>query len=545
RMALLPPQVSLPHLPRPRLKPPHLPPALSRAMPRLIEPLGKIPGFRRIASELAIDHYATAALPRPRPLTMQGSYTTWRGLTDRTWTGRHLPPREDQSTLPDPAAVVDLFRRKSFQPSTDTSVMFMFFAQWFTDSFLRTSRADPRRNTSNHEIDLCQVYGLSEVQTQLLRAHAGGRLKTQQIDGVEYPVFLFEPRPPGEPAAPLRVKEEFTGLHDDRFLIDVILGGATAEAADAVFAVGLEHGNATLGQTMMNVVFFREHNRVAGHLADAYPAWDDDRLFETARNIMIVLTLKLVVEEYICHIAPFDFPVELVPGIASGARWNRSNWCAVEFDLLYRWHPLAPDEVPGDEAAGETALGPGQFINNNPLVLAHGVEALMAQCSRARAGRIGLHNTPWYLTDRSTPDRPSVEERSVALMRTAQLASYNDYRCAFSLPKVKSFEELTKDAATLAELRSLYRTVDDVEWYVGIFAEDYPDYCLMGELMTTMVAHDAFTQALTNPLLGARVFNDETLSPLGMQIYESTGSLREIVARNAADPEAVTVRFSC
>jgi prostaglandin-endoperoxide synthase 2 len=341
------------------------------------------------------------------------------------------------------------------------------------------------------------------------------------------------------------VKEEFAGLHDDRFLIDVILAGATAEAADAVFAVGLEHGNATLGQTMMNVVFFREHNRVAGLLADAYPAWDDDRLFETARNIMIVLTLKLVVEEYICHIAPFDFPVELVPGIASGARWNRSNWCAVEFDLLYRWHPLAPDEVPGDEAAGETALGPGQFINNNPLVLAHGVEALMAQCSRARAGRIGLHNTPWYLTDRSTPDRPSVEERSVALMRTAQLASYNDYRCAFSLPPVKSFEELTKDAATLAELRSLYRTVDDVEWYVGIFAEDYPDYCLMGELLTTMVAHDAFTQALTNPLLGARVFNDETLSPLGMQIYESTGSLREIVARNAADPEAVTVRFSC
>ncbi len=537
-------------LPRPRLhlKPPHLPPGLSRALPRMIDPLGKLPGFRRLASELVIDHYATAALPRPRPLTMQAPYTTWAGLTDRTWTGRHLPPVEDQSELPAAADVVELFRRKSFQPSTDTSVMFMFFAQWFTDSFLRTSRADPRRNTSNHEIDLCQIYGLSEVQTQLLRAHTGGRLKTQLVDGAgdqpaaEYPVFLFEPRQPGEP---LRVKDEFAGLHDDRFLIDVILAGATAEAADAVFAVGLEHGNATLGQTVMNVVFFREHNRIAGRLADAYPAWDDDRLFETARNIMIVLTLKLVVEEYIRHIAPFDFPVELVQGIADGARWNRSNWCAVEFDLLYRWHPLAPDEVPGNPEAGELTLGPAQFINNNPLVLARGVEALMAQCSRARAGRIGLHNTPWYLTDRSTPDRPSVEERTVALMRTAQLASFNDYRRAFSLPKLESFEELTTDAATLVELRRMYPTIDDVEWYVGVFAEDYPDYCRMGELLTTMVAHDAFTQALTNPLLGKRVYTAATFSPVGMQILETTGSLGEIVARNAVDPEAVSVRFGC
>ena len=31
---------------------------------------------------------------------------------------------------------------------------------------------------------------------------------------------------------------------------------------------------------------------------------------------MIVLLLKLVVEEYILHIGPFDFPIEAVPFIA-------------------------------------------------------------------------------------------------------------------------------------------------------------------------------------------------------------------------------------
>ena len=38
---------------------------------------------------------------------------------------------------------------------------------------------------------------------------------------------------------------------------------------------------------MMNTLFLREHNRLAGMLAAKNPTWDDDRLFETARNIII------------------------------------------------------------------------------------------------------------------------------------------------------------------------------------------------------------------------------------------------------------------
>ena len=35
--------------------------------------------------------------------------------------------------------------------------LFMLFAQWFTDSFLRTERSDWRKNTSTQEIDFCQI----------------------------------------------------------------------------------------------------------------------------------------------------------------------------------------------------------------------------------------------------------------------------------------------------------------------------------------------------------------------------------------------------
>jgi prostaglandin-endoperoxide synthase 2 len=519
---------------------PELPALVRHALPGLSRALGALPWVRSLGTQAAVNYYGYATSPRPRELTLGSDHPTWRTLTDRRWTGRHLPPADEstQERWPAAADVVGLFRREGpMTPSDDTSAMFMFFAQWFTDSFLRTDPTDPKRNTSNHEIDLCQIYGLTEEATQLLRGDRG-RLRTQVIDGREFPDFLLE----RDGAGGWRIRADFQGLHDEQFLFTQLLDGASDEHRATFFAVGLPHGNSTVGQTMMNTVFFREHNRVADALADAHPAWDDDRVFQTARNTMIVLVLKLVVEQYIRHIAPFDLPLQVVPRLAELERWNRPNWCAIEFDLLYRWHQLTPDTI--HIGGGDVPVW--QLVNNNPLVLAEGVETLMAACSRQRAGKIGLRNTPAFLVDRSgAGDHPSVEERTVALMRTARLRSYNDYRVAFGLRRLTRFEELTTDEDLLGRLQALYEDVDDVEWYVGIFAEEYASYWMMGELVTTMVAYDAFTQALTNPLLAANVFHESTFSRVGMDVIATTGSLEDIVRRNAAPDDDVRVAFSC
>jgi prostaglandin-endoperoxide synthase 2 len=291
----------------------------------------------------------------------------------------------------------------------------------------------------------------------------------------------------------------------------------------------------------MNIVCLREHNRLAGILAAENPDWDDARVFETTRNIMIVLLLKLVVEEYITHIGPFDFTVEAVPFIADEERWNRTNWCAIEFNLLYRWHPLVPDTI----GSGPDQLSATEFRNNNPLVISEGIEALTARCSRELSGKIGLLNTPAFLVDSTNPAWPSVEEVTIALMRKARLRSFNDYREAYGLRRLTSFEELTADTEVRQRLEALYDHIDALEWYVGIFAEDYPDYMMMGELMTYMVANDAFTQALTNPLLARSVFNEATFSRTGMTVIKKTRSLQQIVARNSGAPDSVYVNFNC
>jgi prostaglandin-endoperoxide synthase 2 len=67
---------------------------------------------------------------------------------------------------------------------------------------------------------------------------------------------------------------------------------------------------------------------------------------------------------------------------------------------------------------------------------------------------------------------------------------------------------------------------------------------MMGELMTTMVANDAFTQALTNPLLARNVFNEATFSPAGMKIVAGTSSLSQIIRRNSPSPTKVIASFS-
>src|SRR5262249_10329415 len=76
-----------------------------------------------------------------------------------------------------------------------------------------------------------------------------------------------------------------------------------------LYATGVDRGSNTILYAAFNALFLREHNRIAGQLAKAHPSWDDDRLFQTARNVNIVQGLKLVVEEYIYHLAGEQFPL--------------------------------------------------------------------------------------------------------------------------------------------------------------------------------------------------------------------------------------------
>jgi prostaglandin-endoperoxide synthase 2 len=284
----------------------------------------------------------------------------------------------------------------------------------------------------------------------------------------------------------------------------------------------------------MNVLFLREHNRIAGLLQSRCPAWSDNRLFETARNTLIAVLIKVVVEEYINHIAPYHFQFRFDPaGLTGRERWYRTNWMAVEFNLLYRWHSAVPSQITLDGRPQPICdtLWPGDRIAER------GLGPHFNEASRQSAGRIGLFNTGPALLE---TERASIEQA-----RAVGLASYNDYRALCGFPRVTDVDQISGDPKVQQALSDVYGDVDRIEFYVGLFAEDRRPNSALPSLMGRLVGVDAFSQALTNPLLAGRVFVPETFTQTGLDVIEETRSLADLVARNvpSGSPSyAVTMR---
>lgn len=496
--------------------------------------ISSVPLLRTWVNRLFINFITNSTPARPHPLSLWGpapapgvcsDYTSWTGLVDRTYSGRHLPPADPTTVaqLPSTDRLVGLFlRQDELQPCGKSSALFGFFAQWFTDSFLRTDPNDVRKNTSNHEIDLCQIYGLTAADTALLRSRLGGELKMQEIGGQLYPPFLFK-------RDGSRVKDEYlslsyindkTGEYRNAVLMPPF---DTPERKAGLFVTGLERGNSTIYYSAINIIFMREHNRLCREIAKRHPDWDDDRLFETARNVNIACLLKVIIEDYINHLTVTLFKVFVEIGFAERQNWYRTNHICAEFDLLYRWHPLIPTELN----IGKDKLPSTEFRFNNQLLVKLGIEDVLSAATSQRAGRIGLENTAPFLVP---ADLAAIEKS-----RAWRLRSYNEYRVRFGLPPLTSFLELCGDGKIAEKLAAAYdNDINRVEFLVGLFAEQRAPNAVLGELMTLMVGVDAFSQALTNPLLSQNVYGPLAFSEPGLQAVNETSSFDSIVRRNSS-----------
>lgn len=474
------------------------------------------------ANKLIINSLISKTPPRPYSLSCSSPYPTWSGLTDQGWYSRHLPGRSP-TELPEDQSVLELFVEPREGPVISSSSTYLFpsFAQWFTDGFLLTDKKDGRRTFSSHQIDLNQVYGTTEEQTQALRTNSSkegerGQLRMLTRQGEMFAPMLFLPDGTRDPAYSILPEPE---RFDYR---------ASPEGVRSLFAFGGARANISPNVAMMNTLFIREHNRLARIVAGENRDWSDDRVFETARLINIALLIKIVVAEYINHISPYHFQLFGDAAIAAKADWNRPNWIPVEFNVLYRWHSLVPETL---EWGGQTLATKSMLLDNRPLLtqgLARSFEFVSAQPAR----KMGLFNTVDFLLP--------VELATIRLSRANELASYNEYRRIMSYPQVTRFEQISSNPKTVAALRRVYAHVDRIELYPGLFAEDHRPRSAVPSLLGRMVAIDAFSHALTNPILAPNIFNAETFTHEGMKIIRHTSALRDLVLRNSnnADPSA-------
>lgn len=502
--------------------------------------------LKKIVNKTIVNNAVLKIPTRPYPFSTKSPYTSWESLTERNYSGLHLPPldwkpsadknytgfnlaptEKFEKNLPPVEDLAVLYKQTGeTQYSPKSTLLFPYFVQWFTDSFLRTDRQNHLQNTSNHQIDLCNVYGLNPTITNLLRSHQGGKLKSQILNGEEYPPFYYDENG--------QAKEEFKGI--PHVVTNEFVNKSESfppEKKQKLFAMGveLERVNVQIGYVMLNVLCLREHNRLCELLAKNYPTWDDERLFQTARNIVMVEMLKIVLEDYINHITPYHFQFFTDPLAFSDAKWYRPNWMAVEFTLVYRWHSMLPDTLIHE---GKRMSMPDSMWNND-MIIKKGLGGIFEETCSQPAAQLGLFNTPDFLIP--------TEIASILLGRGAKLRSYNDYREMCKYPRVTDFNQISGNENVQKELKRLYGHVDNIEFYVGVYAEDLRPNSALPPLVGRLIGIDAFSQAFTNPLLAANVFNPETFSPVGWEEIQNTKTLSQVVHRNIPQGKNYRVSF--
>jgi prostaglandin-endoperoxide synthase 2 len=358
-------------------------------------------------------------------------------------------------------------------------------------------------------------------------------------DGREYPPFLYANGAVDPQFYDPRLEQGLSHLRAGRLdqwqkAIDTSLPGGVVSnpnRRDYMYAFGLDRGGSTIAYSAFTIIFMREHNRIARLLAEANKDWnnDDDRLFETARLINIRQLLTIVVNDYIRHIGGV-FPFSLDRTFAEKKPWYRTNRISIEFNLVYRWHSLIPDTFT---LAG-TPLGHEDYRFNNVLVEQHGVERVISDASSQGAGRMGLFNTPRFMDP--------AEQHGLKWARDFGVRPFNDYRKRFGMSRYSSIDDFADGPEVAEALKRVYNNnMDEVEFTIGLFAEKRGENETMPDTLRRMVAYDAFTHILTNPVLSTEVHCPDTFSKAGWKLIQENATLEQVIRRNCDETKLTKV----
>jgi hypothetical protein len=320
-------------------------------------------------------------------------------------------------------------------------------------------------NVNTHWWDGSQIYGNSASEQEFLREHEGGRLRL--VDG----------HPP---------------IPDDPALNPTLVPGFW------------------LGLGMMQTLFVHEHNSVAAMLAEHYPTWDDEHLFQRARVITAALLAKIHTIEWtpavtahptaaaglhanwyglagqkLGHVLEHLGHDEIVTGIpgTSTDHFGVPFALTEEFVAVYRMHPLIPDSFDFRAATDDSpTLGPREFDQLTGPAAAEVLKTqdlgdLLYTFGTMNPGLVCLHNFPKYLQTFTRPDGRLMDLASNDIVRSRELGAprYTEFLRLLHKPVPKTFAEITSNKQWAKELEEVYGDLDRVDLMTGMYAEDRPE----------------------------------------------------------------------
>jgi hypothetical protein len=354
------------------------------------------------------------------------------------------------------------FTRSNFDPNTGTST------------------GNPRQqiNSDTAFLDLSNVYGSDAATADALRSHVGGRLKTSPGDLLPYLNSTYFT--PQQLAA---INQAEGGMQNFGAL-----------PSTSLFAAGDVRANENIELTALQTLFLRNHNRLAEQLQDLHPDWSDEQLYQEARKLNIATEEIITYTEFL----PAILGPNALPAY-TGYKPNVDPAIATEFSTVgFRFgHSLLSGTVGRQTNAGLDVadVNPGgagvdlaqDFFDPNLInprgvtdpVTGHtstGIDAIL------KADADGLANENDLLVIRQVrnllfgPEGAGGEDliaRDIQRARDHGIGSYNDVRAAYGLPRLTSFAQITSDVTVQKKLEQTYGSVDQIDPFEGIQAEDH------------------------------------------------------------------------
>ena len=325
-------------------------------------------------------------------------------------------------------------------------------------------------NEVTHWWDGSQIYGSDQATQNRLRSHKMGKMK----------------------------------LGDDGLL--------PVERATDVEDAGFRR-NWWIGLTMLHTLFVREHNAICDMLYDAYPAWDDNRLFNVARLINAGVMAKIHSVEwtpailpnqtletglnsnwyglltYLMHkskerktLAEVNIRNPELGGIVGNPinRHHSAFGLTEEFVEVYRLHSLLPETLQlqrrGQNGINEMPLPVTRQHGSVEITKNYAMSDLFYSFGKQHPGALVLNNFPRFMQELSVPGNAFLDMGTVDIVRARErgVPRYNEFRRQLGLTEIHSFDDLTDDPKVLTKLRSVYDDVEDLDLLIGTLAEERP-----------------------------------------------------------------------
>lgn len=309
-------------------------------------------------------------------------------------------------------------------------------------------------NTITSYLDGSMVYGSDEATAASLRSFEGGRMLTSEGD--------------------------LLPLDEDGF-----------------FLAGDVRVNENAALTSMHTLWVREHNRLADEIAEADPTLSDEEIYQQARALVTAQIQAITYNQWLPALLGVD-AISSYSGYDPGVNSSIAN---VFSTAAYRFgHSMLSTELlrlnPDGTVADEGNLSLADAFFSPDEVLANGIDSLLLGASEQIAQEIDtmiVDDVRNFLFGPPGAGGLDLASLNIERGRDHGLADYNQTREDYGLKRVTSFDEITSDEELAGKLEDLYGSVDNLDVWVGILAEDHADGASLGELGRTILV-DQFTR---------------------------------------------------